>query len=382
MLPRERLDVALRGGKPDRMPIMPIYDYAYMMNNTGHDPREYHTATAAERIQYTEGGFLLHDVDGFFCWPGTSDDWAREHVVEKLDGYWLVTDRSTGEQSRLLPSGLQVEADGRLPSHGGESLVRTLDDLDQRFSQPLTEAEMEARGWFGPLGQLVTKYPDHHFGFQTDTPMPMAVKTCGGFVEGLLTMCDEPELFRELLRRATVHMCARMAPGRKAGARSTLFTSYYTGADTLSPKDYAELIFPFDLEICQAAKAEGLFVLNWFLGDLMPILDKVMELPIDALVLEQGRKTYDIDPVEIRRRVGPKFCLFGFGFENDFVEFNRQGLYDEIARQIEGAGTGGAFVAGTPIIPPNAQIEAVDYYFGVARQLGDYGAASRPGGSG
>ena len=118
------------------------------------------------------------------------------------------------------------------------------------------------------------------------------------------------------------------------------------------------------------SKAAGLFVLHWYLGDLMPMLDKVMELPIDALVLEQSRKGYQIDPVAIRRRVGDDFCLFGFGFENDYCTFDRQGLSNEIRRQIEGAAINGAFIVGTPIMPPNAQPEAVDFYFAEARHIG------------
>ena len=47
-------------------------------------------------------------------------------------------------------------------------------------------------------------------------------------------------------------------------------------------------------------------------------------------------------------------------------------LSAEIARQIAGAGRQGAFVAGTPIMPPNARREAVDYYFAEARRLGVY----------
>lgn len=104
----------------------------------------------------------------------------------------------------------------------------------------------------------------------------------------------------------------------------------------------------------------------------MPILDQVMKLPMDALVLEQGRKGYDIDPVTIRKRVGPNFCLFGFGFENDYCIDNRAGLAREIRRQIEGAGRNGAFIAGTPIMPPNANPSTVDYYFNEVRRMGKY----------
>lgn len=88
------------------------------------------------------------------------------------------------------------------------------------------------------------------------------------------------------------------------------------------------------------------------------------------LVLEQGRKGYQIDPVEIRKHVGPKFCLFGFGFEQDYCTFNHEGLTGELQRQIAGAGLHGAFIAGSPIIPPDANPDAVDFYFSEARRLG------------
>ena len=36
------------------------------------------------------------------------------------------------------------------------------------------------------------------------------------------------------------------------------------------------------------------------------------------------------------------------------------------------AGVGGAFVAGTPIMPPDADPRAVDYYFSEAKRIGVY----------
>jgi uroporphyrinogen-III decarboxylase len=373
---RERVEVALKGGKPDRVPIVPIYDMGYVMRSIGQDVREYCTHNAAGRLQAIEESFLRHDVDGIFVHGGANDGWAKTHTVEKHADYWMVTNKDSGHQYRLQPDGWIARADGtkipRPPSHGGVSKVQTEDDLRRLAPKIPTEESLEASGRFGPLKYLCQKYPDRHFSFQTGTPMVPAVDLCGGFVEGLLTLATDRDLFRKLLAHYAKVESAYMLPGRKAGAQSTWFTSYYMAADSISPRDYAELVFPYELEVCQAAKDAGLFVLNWFLGDLMPILDKVMELPLDALVLEQGRKSYEIDPVEIRERVGPKFCLFGFGFENDYCTFNRERLSDEFRRQFEGAGKDGAFIAGTPIMPPNANPDAVDFYFAEVRRIGRY----------
>jgi hypothetical protein len=378
MTGKERIAVALRGGKPDRVPILPIYDIGYVLRGTGRDVREWAIASAAERIRILEDSFLLHrEIDGLFIHGGGNDENVSHLRVEKFDHCWRITDGRTGEAWGLLPDGSRCTAAGEpLPKQGGElfreSQIQCQADIDRVVGFAPSVAQIEATGRFGPLRHLAKKYPDRHFSFQTGTPMVFSLNACGGFVEGLTTMKSEPALYRKLLQRHMEHQCAMMAPGRQAGADSTWFTSYYTGADTISPRDYAETIFPCDYEICAEAKRQGLFVLHWYLGDLMPVLDKVMELPMDALVLEQGRKGYDIDPVEIRRRVGDKFCLSGFGFENDYCTFDRAGLSGELQRQLAGAGQHGAFIAGTPIMPPNAQPAAVDYYFAEARRLGKY----------
>jgi hypothetical protein len=373
---RERVETALRGGRPDRVPTAAIYDIGYTYRSLGRDQRDFFLATPEEHDSVIEQSFLLHDVDAFFVHPGTNGHWAKEHAVEKFPDYWLVTVKATGERFRLLPDGCRAEADGtpvrRNPSADGVSRIQAWADLDALVAPPLTEAEIEATGRWSAMRRLVSKYPDRHFSFQSGSPMVMALGCCGGYVEALTTLATDRDLYRELLARCARRCAAFVGPGARTGAHSTWFTSYYPGADTISPRDYADLVFPYERQVCQAARDAGLFVLNWFLGDLMPILDKVMELPIDALVLEQGRKGYTIDPVEIRRRVGPRFCLFGFGYENDYCEFNRDGLTREAQRQIEGAGRDGAFVAGTSIMPPNARPEAVDFYFREVRRLGKY----------
>ena len=378
MTGKERIAIALQGGRPDRVPILPIYDIGYVLRSTEHDVREWSLATCAERTRIIEESFLLHtDIDGLFVHTGRNDEDLRHLRVEKLDAFWRVTDTRTGEQWGLLPDGSQCTPTGKpLPRQGSElfreSQIQCVADIDRLVGPAPSPAQVDAGGRFEPLRHLAAKYPDRHFSFQTGTPMVFSLNTCGGFVEGLTTMKSEPELYHKLLRRYTEIECALLAPGKEAGADSTWFTSYYTGADTISPRDYAQMIFPYEYEICAEAKRLGLFVLNWYLGDLMPVLDQVMELPMDALVLEQGRKGYDIDPVAIRKRVGDKFCLCGFGFENDYCTVNKSGLTAELHRQIEGAGCNGAFIAGTPIIPPNARPEAVDYYFAEARRLGSY----------
>ena len=371
MKPAERVETALRGKMPDRVPIVPIYDWGYVIKLSGADPRKALTATPSERSRYMENAFARHNVDGCFVHSGAPENryWKKRLRVEELGEYWMVADEDTGERFRLMPDGTRRNEDGSADSSemfcAARGDIADIGDVENLI--PLySAADIEFVGGFAPLLSLREKHPDHHFSTQISTPMVRAVNSCGGFVEGLTTLAGDRGLFRKMLARHAENEKTIAAIARKSGADSIWFTSYYTGADTISPRDYAEVVFPYEYDICRFAREQGLFVLDWFLGDLMPILDKVMELPIDALVLEQGRKDYDIDPVEIRKRVGESFCLFGYAMESDFCTFNREGLLSELARQLDGAGANGAFVVGTPIMPPDAQPEAVDFYFDAA----------------
>ena len=375
MTSNQRVAIALRGGKPDRVPIVPIFDAGYICRSTGRDLRVLGTCSGAERIAAIEECFLRHPgLDGLHVNSGCSEHRGRNLRIEKLSTHWRITNTDTGEQWGLRPDASACQSDGALQPHEEiqEPRVNGVEDVCRLIPAPPTAAEIEASGRFGPLRHLVAKYPDRHYSYPSHSLMGVALDACGGFAAGLTLLATDRRLFEKLLRRWAEHECAIVASAKDAGADSMWLISYFAGADTISPRDYAELVFPCELEICREARRQGLFVLDWYLGDLMPNLDQVMKLPIDALVLEQGRKGYEIDPVRLRPLVGHRFCLFGYVFERDLCTFNRQGLSLEFSRQLSGAGLDGAFVAGAPIIPPDANPEALDFYFQEVHRLGKY----------
>lgn len=291
----ERVETGLNGQKADRIPIVPIYDYGYVMTSIGRDMRSYMTASAKERIEFIEESFLRHKmIDGLFVHAGCNDNWVNNNEVEKFENYWMITNKISGEKYRLLPDGCKADKEGnpflRNLSNKGISRITSKYDIDRLLPAVPTEEAVEGSGQFWPLRHISQKYPGYHLSFQISTPMVRAINICGGFEEGLTTMAEDRNLFREIIERYTPLEEALIEPGKKAGGNSIWLTSYYTGADTISPKDYAELVFPYEKRICEKAKANGLKVLYWFLGDLMPVLKKVMEMPIDALVLEQEEK--------------------------------------------------------------------------------------------
>lgn len=372
---RQRIRVALGGEKADRVPILPIYDNGYLYTSVGEDLREWPVQGGRARAAAIERNFRRHEVDGLFVYEGTDESWPAAHEVERRPDYWLVTEKATGRRRRLYPNGAWADESGASLSTGsvsGPSRIESDRDIERAVPRPATPAEIEGSGFLAPLRLLRKTHPGFFYTFPVLSPMVNARFRCGGFVEMLVTLGTDAGLFRALLERETEYLAGYIAPARDAGADAMWFGSYFTGADTISPRTYAETVFPFEYRLCRAAREAGLRVILWFLGDLLPILDKVMELPIDALALEQGRKGYSLDPVEIRRRVGPRFCLVGWTVEKDLVDFRRDLITAETRRQVEGAGLDGAFIAGTTIVSPDTPPAAVDYYFSEVRRLGKY----------
>ena len=226
MTGKRRVEIALRGGKPDLIPIIPIYDAGYILKGIGRDVREWITASSDERVGFIEEGMLMHpDIDGYYVHTGTKDTWIDTHEVEKFESYWRITDTETDEQFGLLPDGSACTAEGEsLARQGGDitgvSRIRTVADIEEVPGAVPTASQITESGLFTPLRHLTRKYPDRHFSFQSATPMVGALSACGGYIEDLTTMVEKPFLFLKLLARLTEHACAQFSVAREAGADS------------------------------------------------------------------------------------------------------------------------------------------------------------------
>jgi uroporphyrinogen-III decarboxylase len=113
--------------------------------------------------------------------------------------------------------------------------------------------------------------------------------------------------------------------------------------------------------VVREAKRMGLKVLLWFLGDCMPLLEDIVELGVDALVVEQPRRGYSSDVGEIRRRVGQRLCVFGWTPELAMIKSDRQAIRRAVETQIRAAGLEGAFVMGTTYLTNEVRCETVDF---------------------
>jgi len=228
-------------------------------------------------------------------------------------------------------------------------------------------------GFLSNLEYLLPRYGDTHFlMFPLNTIFADAIDLFGGFEEGLVALHTKRELFHRALEAIVERKISRLRAGASLGAPGAWMIEYAAGADIISPRTYQEFVFPYEQAVVQEAHRLGLKVYLWYLGHVMPLLDHIGRLGLDALFAEQGRKGYEVDVVEMRRQLGDRICLIGFNDEQALIQGDRDALTREIARQIEGAGAHGAFIMGTTIITEDTPLEHVDFYIDTVRRLGAY----------
>jgi hypothetical protein len=247
--------------------------------------------------------------------------------------------------------------------YGQEQPVRSEADIPRVLGPPPTAQSLLDGGLYDPLRLLRRELGDRAY---IATPahgvFPIAINAMGGFEEGMIALRERPHLFRAVVEQIALHRSVRLEAAASLGADAAWIGGYLEGADLVSPQVWREVALPGHRIQVQAARANGLQVLFWFLGDCMPLLRDLAELGIDGLVVEQPRRGYSSDPVRVRQEIGSAFCVYGWNWELDFIRDRRERITGEVERQIRGAGLDGAFIMGTTYLTSEASLGAVDHF--------------------
>ena len=123
----------------------------------------------------------------------------------------------------------------------------------------------------------------------------------------------------------------------------------YNSGPFLSPENFGEFIQPYLYKIIDSARRDGFFTIKHTDGNIMPILDRLVECRPHAL--------HSIDPMagvdirEVKRLVGDKVCLIG----NVHCAAIQTGTEEEVAASAEycltHAKPGGGYIFSTSNCP-------------------------------
>ncbi|MHB0879141.1 MAG: hypothetical protein ACYC5O_24140, partial [Anaerolineae bacterium] len=124
MTPKQRAQIALSGGKPDRVPFVPAVDDDYIAVVAGREPWEFGHSSGEERARMQEAFFARHPCDVWPCWGGPSRAGQARRDIVRRDGRVYYVEKDTGREYRIDRRGNLLNARGETISFGpdGEEL--------------------------------------------------------------------------------------------------------------------------------------------------------------------------------------------------------------------------------------------------------------------
>ena len=338
----------------------------------------------------------LWKVAGLEPWQlacGDHETWHRAHIAllerHQPDLLWYSGAGRSAKPPRLIEEDREKwvveDGDGRRCGLRKDSLA--LYDLETGSKScdavgaiaSMADADRlipEFTGWgeayLNGLARLIREVGDRALILPHHSPAYICACYAFGFERAMECMLGEPDLFRYVCDRYAAGDRRRMREWKAAGADACFIADGWASCDILSPAMVEEFALPYQRGIVEAAHAEGLKIILWNEGDILPILGREAAIPMDAFAFEQPRKCAAVTVDKIRAAFGPKRCLFGnLDSELLLMRNDPQEIAAAVREQIRQSGAGTPFIVstGSPL-PSNIDADAVDAVIRAVRACG------------
>jgi len=386
MTGKERILTALAGGQADATPVAIDYMTLYLAERV---ERAY---VAAYRERLAREGRIRIDPDedvqirakatleAYGCfqerhdWLQVSGAPSREVLSQRelrlTDGQVFELDRAAGTRRQMLLSGQAAKTEemrDRFERTRRRSLER--DQLDKILAEHSAQTRV-ARGDLRQVEALVRQKGEDYCVYTGASAPFWWLYDLLGFEDMMLALHDAPQLAFTIMDASLEATVEHAQAFKDAGGHGIRVEECLASADMISQKMYERFVLPYEEQLFSQLRRMGLKTILYFCGDVMPRLTALRQLPIDALMVEESKKTFTIDIEEVRATIGPDLCLLGNIDSYAMVQKGtRAELSAEVARQIRVAGADGGFIlgVGSPL-PLDTPPERADLLVRFARQ--------------
>lgn len=379
MTSRERMAVAMRGGIPDRVPVMCQLSLGHYFLHAGgdaiaiwHDTAAFADVLVALRDTYRFDGILVN-------LPGRDPRW-RSLVAETRE---TATARSVVWTNGWIT---QVPHDDNPHVCVADGTPRPLPrfaDVDPDrlyYVEPHDLSGVTSLNFFPPwhwdtLSLVRSRCPDVSVHGEVFSPFSQLVELVGVGELMLALRRDAGKVAAclDALERGTVELMDRHT---RTGADAVLISSAYAGGGFISPRDYRRFVLPAERSVIAAFRDAHPDVPVYthtcgLLGDRLELLEETGTGGIDTL---DPPPLGDVDLADAKRRVGQRLFLKG---NVDPVNTVLRGTSAECAadarRRLEIAMEGGGYILSTACsVPPHAPPENIKALSSAAEEYGRY----------
>lgn len=218
----------------------------------------------------------------------------------------------------------------------------------------MTKEEVRASGIYEHVKILSDKYGSEVFiALNEGNPICSIWDPQGylGFEDGLIALAEKPDMVAYFIYKLYESYLPYMEVLHEKGAHGYIGSETYCSSGLIAPQMYRNVIFPAHKLFYETVDKIGLVPITYFLGDIHPILRDISRIGAKGLMIEESKKTFKLDSVEIHRKLEGAMTLFG---NLDSVYTLLMGTPEEVKketlRQLEGTRGGGFIMAnGCPV---------------------------------
>ncbi len=352
LVPKRRMFDALHGVQDNGFAAAPAYlslfladfersyyieQYRRRLKGISRHPIDHQEDTLFRaQAVYQAYGIFKVKPDWIEVHQGASRAWAERTAIVRQDGILCYEDLGSGQRVPMhqvpIPrgdAGLTIANASLTDLWDTSDQIQDKDQVDALL--PILSADaLLARGDFDLPRRTVSDYGDEYFiSTILDTPFSDAYDLLG-FQGLMLIQHDRPALFHYLLQRKLAQAQEVMGAWAASGIHGVYVEEVFTGADLISPRSYDEYVFTYNQPYFRHMRSLGLLPIHYVCGDVIPRLDRILELDIAAVAVEESKKNFRIEIEDVVKRVDGRVAVFG---NIDAVRFGLQAPLDEMAAE-------------------------------------------------
>ena len=367
MTAKERMLRVLTGERTDAPPVV-LHSWGdYKLELAGVHPK----------FQYYQGGEELAGVERAF-YERFRPDWAHLGSAGRRE-LWTRARRVDGSRAFLRSADdsnwLEIRDDYSLTDDGNNGLRDSAPRLrldsrsavdDYYAAMQVTVADILDSGRFEHLRRVADLYGDRLLiAINDGTPGWVPGYS---FEEMALACIEKPDLMAYHIFKACERFLTDVRAAQASGAHAYIFSEGFPlSLDVLSPAMHERLEGDARRWFYSEVRKIGILPIGYWLGDVRPNMRLINSLDMAGLMIEEDKKGFSLDPVEIRRMLRPEICLFGNLDSALLLRGTPAAIRAEVRRQIRAAVEGPFILAnGSPLIIGTPS-ENIDTYMREAR---------------
>jgi uroporphyrinogen-III decarboxylase len=362
MTPSERLYVAVSGGVPDRVPVVPKIWVDLAANLTGtsfvdilEDP------LLALRVLVDAGELVGADAVRQFPFPERRIARDGDALVEvdahgrrrggiDIDGGWATHLDNPGEFDFEDPYTMAYHTSWAC---FGEPYVKTVEEA-HRIAVP-SRTFYDQQGWGDRQRQVQAEVGDRMalIGDLNSATIAFLV-TLRGLQTAMLDLVDNPRLVHAILEKGAEIAIERGRYVVDLGHKVLRLNDSVGNMSLISPESWREFVFPHMKTVCDEIHRydPSVRIYCHICGNVTPILEDLVEAGLDCIAPLDPLG--QMEPGAAREVVGDRISLMGGVDTLAFIQAGPEQIEEQARTCIRGGGEEGGYVLGSGCVVPRA----------------------------